>query len=909
MRETNVIEVLSTAQTAGLDAATSALDRESAAALRLAAASNQTGAASNQMAAATNGASAAVSAGAAASNQAAAANNALAAAENTVAAASNQAAAGLNTAGAAASSAAASANSASGAFGGLGASMSSLGGVSRGVSGIGQAMQLASQGTGGLTTALTGLGGSGLLAATGVGAVVVGAMAIGGQALSAAGQMETFETQLGVLLGSTDKAKERIAELTQFAATTPFEIPEVVKASKVLQTFGGDALATGDALRAVGDVAAGTGLPFDQMALIMGRIQVMMQQGLVPSDQLIQLQAMGALTVDGKKKIEAFAEAVRNGQANAGDAFKVLVAQTGQFAGMMEKQSATFEGKLSNLQDAIGGVFRAIGQVILPVAKAVLDVVIPIVSAIGTFISKLASGGPAIGGFGTLLEKVGAIFAKVATLLKPFVDTILKNLGFAFQVISEVVLPGVIAGLGMFIDIVGALLTFVSPAVEALGSVFSAVFGAIRDVIKAVIGAILEAANAIVGVAASIPGPWQDTAVQMKTTLEGMKADVAAWGTETKEVVDDAATAPAEALTAAVPATEAASGALGTAMQSGPKAAKGAMEQSATEAAAGIAKGLRDGRTVVTTATDFLTETFKTAISPMKEVAKLEAMLAGTKLADQLDSANPKIRKAAKRAWQGLVDEMEDPKTKPSRKAEIEATLTATMIERGLRSKNPEIRAAAESAKLVIEERLFALKNGVPQLALDTGQGYASALLSTQAKSAAAAAAHAKQVKRLEMADEAGAWGRQTGYAWADAIDSPANIAKARAAARNLANAAAAVLRASSPPGPESPLHEIDVWGSNTAEAWADGMADGLRAAAYSARNGVGAVIGAFKPAVPALAVGGVVPGSLGLGGGGGFGTMIGEINVYLPQGWSGTTQETADLSETLAQEIRLRAV
>jgi phage tail tape-measure protein len=56
---------------------------------------------------------------------------------------------------------------------------------------------------------------------------------IGGNA-----EFERYETQFGVLLGSASAAKDRLAELAKFGAETPFELPEVVRADKILQAFG-----------------------------------------------------------------------------------------------------------------------------------------------------------------------------------------------------------------------------------------------------------------------------------------------------------------------------------------------------------------------------------------------------------------------------------------------------------------------------------------------------------------------------------------------------------------------------------------------------------------------------------------------------------------------------------------------
>src|SRR5690348_3438488 len=57
-------------------------------------------------------------------------------------------------------------------------------------------------------------------------------------------QLEKTTLQFETLMGSSDGAKAHVADLFEFAKTTPFETAPVIQASKMLRTFGGDALDT-----------------------------------------------------------------------------------------------------------------------------------------------------------------------------------------------------------------------------------------------------------------------------------------------------------------------------------------------------------------------------------------------------------------------------------------------------------------------------------------------------------------------------------------------------------------------------------------------------------------------------------------------------------------------------------------
>ena len=112
-------------------------------------------------------------------------------------------------------------------------------------------------------------------------------------------EFERYETQFGVLLGSAKAAKDRLQELAEFGARTPFELPEIVRADKILTAFGLDAQDTlarfkvsAEQIReTVGDVASGTGASFEEIASAFGRFG---SDGGRVLDQLLPFSAFSA---------------------------------------------------------------------------------------------------------------------------------------------------------------------------------------------------------------------------------------------------------------------------------------------------------------------------------------------------------------------------------------------------------------------------------------------------------------------------------------------------------------------------------------------------------------------------------------------------------------------------------------
>jgi hypothetical protein len=187
-------------------------------------------------------------------------------------------------------------------------------------------------------------------------------------ALAPSAEMETLRVQFAVLLGGMDAAKTRMEDLTQFANTTPFELPEVAKASKILETLTRGALSTSDGLRLVGDTAAATGQPFDELAVWVGRLYDGLDSGRPVGEALARLQELGVMSGDVRGQIEALQKEGKKGP----EVWAVAEASLGKFGGMMEAQSATAAGLASTFQDSVNQILRDFGDQVLPDASGAM---------------------------------------------------------------------------------------------------------------------------------------------------------------------------------------------------------------------------------------------------------------------------------------------------------------------------------------------------------------------------------------------------------------------------------------------------------------------------------------------------------------------------------------------------------
>ncbi len=208
------------------------------------------------------------------------------------------------------------------------------------------------------------------LAALSGGALTLGAaFATAKASVEKASEFEDIRTSFITLLGSTDAAQKRMDELSKFAASTPFDIPGVARASKTLETLTRGALSTGPGLTLVGDVAASTGVQFDEMAVTIGRAYDGIASGRAVGESLMRLQELGALSGDARGKIESMQAAGQKGAA----VWSVMSGELARFGGEMDRRSGTFSGKMSNMKDNWDSLLRAFGEPVMDSLKPFLD--------------------------------------------------------------------------------------------------------------------------------------------------------------------------------------------------------------------------------------------------------------------------------------------------------------------------------------------------------------------------------------------------------------------------------------------------------------------------------------------------------------------------------------------------------
>lgn len=219
-------------------------------------------------------------------------------------------------------------------------------------------------------------------ALAGIAAAVGGVMGLNAaiqQSVRFNAQLEQQAVAFKTLLGNAEAASRRMGELARFAAQTPFELPEIVQASKVLQSLTNGALASGEGLRLVGDAAAATGRPLEEVAMWVGRLYAGLQSGTPVGEATVRLLEMGLISGTTARKLNELAE---SGEG-AGQAMTILRDTFGRLGGAMADQSQTFSGLLSTLKDTFNMALADIGKPLFDGLKQGIGELIPIVENVG----------------------------------------------------------------------------------------------------------------------------------------------------------------------------------------------------------------------------------------------------------------------------------------------------------------------------------------------------------------------------------------------------------------------------------------------------------------------------------------------------------------------------------------------
>lgn len=204
--------------------------------------------------------------------------------------------------------------------------------------------------------------------------IAIGGWSIGkfvNQMMQVRGQFQQTEMAFKTMLQSEEKADALMKQLIRTAAVTPFGVEDVTEGAKQLLAFNVAAEDVNKTLIGLGDVAAGMGLNLKDLVMLYGTtiakgkmdtmdLYQFLNRGIPIADEIAKV--MGLDVTNAIKEVQ---KQIKAGKVTSDifiQAMQNMSAEGSKFGGLMEAQSKTITGQISNIEDAIEQMFNELGK-------------------------------------------------------------------------------------------------------------------------------------------------------------------------------------------------------------------------------------------------------------------------------------------------------------------------------------------------------------------------------------------------------------------------------------------------------------------------------------------------------------------------------------------------------------------
>lgn len=189
------------------------------------------------------------------------------------------------------------------------------------------------------------------------------------------GQFQQLEIAFSTMLKSKEKADKLMSELVDVAAKTPFDLQGVASSAKQMIAYGSSAENVGDELVMLGNVAAGVDSQLSEIAYLYGTLRT---QGRAYAVDIRQFAGRGIPIYEELAKVLGVTKDEVSGLVKEGkvgfkeveQAFKNMTSESGIYYNLMQEQSKSLTGQLSNLGDAWDTMLNEIGKDTQGIASA-----------------------------------------------------------------------------------------------------------------------------------------------------------------------------------------------------------------------------------------------------------------------------------------------------------------------------------------------------------------------------------------------------------------------------------------------------------------------------------------------------------------------------------------------------------
>jgi tape measure domain-containing protein len=254
-------------------------------------------------------------------------------------------------------------------------------------------------------------------------AAAAGMVVLGKSALEAAGNFEQTKIAFETMLGSASKATKLLSDLQTFAKKTPFNLVELQETTKRLLAYGVEGENVIGTLTTLGNIASAVGRDkMPQLTLAFGQVKAV---GRLTGMELRQFAETGVPLLQILSDQFGVTTAEMQEMVSAGEvgfpavqtALQSLGGEGGKWAGMMDAQSKTLNGSLSNLQDSWTQLLVVLGTAFIPIATQVVQALTGFITPLMDIITGTRSLGEVFGLSGEQTAQFSAILAEFQSFL------------------------------------------------------------------------------------------------------------------------------------------------------------------------------------------------------------------------------------------------------------------------------------------------------------------------------------------------------------------------------------------------------------------------------------------------------------------------------------------------------------
>lgn len=181
------------------------------------------------------------------------------------------------------------------------------------------------------------------------------------------GKFQQLELAFNTMLRSTEKSQVLMSQLVDTAAKTPFDLTSIAQGAKQMLAFGSNVGSVVDEIVMLGNVASGVSAPLGDLIYLYGTLR---SQGRAYTVDIRQFAGRGipiyeelgkVLNVD-RQELNKLVTEGKVGFPEVEKAFKNMTSEGGIYFNLMQEQSKSLTGMLSNLGDAWDSALNKIGK-------------------------------------------------------------------------------------------------------------------------------------------------------------------------------------------------------------------------------------------------------------------------------------------------------------------------------------------------------------------------------------------------------------------------------------------------------------------------------------------------------------------------------------------------------------------